>query len=89
MFSGCSSLKELNISHFNINNEINMEYLFSRCSSLKEIKFPIFNPSNTIGMSHMFNKCSNEKQYDNIQFILATLLVLKLERFNSFNEEHP
>ena len=60
MFSGCSSLKELNISHFNINNEINMEYLFSRCSSLNILNLPKFNSNNAIEMSHMFNKCSNE-----------------------------
>ena len=32
MFSGCSSLKELNLSNFNTNNVTNMDYLFSGCS---------------------------------------------------------
>ena len=32
MFSGYSSLKELNISNFNTNNVTDMEYMFSGCS---------------------------------------------------------
>ena len=36
MFCGCSSLKELNLSNFNINNVINMNAMFYGCSSLKE-----------------------------------------------------
>ena len=32
MFSGCESLKELNLSNFNTNNVINMAYMFSGCS---------------------------------------------------------
>ena len=33
MFSGCSSLKELNLSNFNANNVKNMRGMFSRCSN--------------------------------------------------------
>ena len=32
MFSGCSSLKELNLNNFNTNNVTNMENMFNRCS---------------------------------------------------------
>ena len=34
MFSGCSSLKELNFPNFNTNNaiKINMDHMFYRCS---------------------------------------------------------
>jgi len=37
MFSGCSSLKELNLSSFNTNNVTDMGYMFEGCSSLKEL----------------------------------------------------
>ena len=37
MFSGCSSLKKLNISNFNTNNVKDKSYMFSRCISLKEL----------------------------------------------------
>ena len=33
MFSGCSSLKELNLSNFNTNNVINMGLMFDGCSN--------------------------------------------------------
>ena len=32
MFSGCSSLRELNLSNFNTNNVTNMECMFQGCS---------------------------------------------------------
>ena len=33
MFKNCSSLKELNISNFNINNVADMSYMFLGCSN--------------------------------------------------------
>ena len=33
MFSGCSSLKELNLTNFNTNNVTNMDSMFSGCSN--------------------------------------------------------
>ena len=35
MFSGCSTLKKLNLSNFNTNNLTNMEGMFIGCSSRK------------------------------------------------------
>ena len=60
MFSGCSSLKELNLINFNINNVTNMEHMFSRCSSLKELCFNNFNANKLTNIKYMFNGCSNE-----------------------------
>ena len=39
MFSGCSSLKKLNLNNFNTNNVINMSGMFSGC--LDELKLKI------------------------------------------------
>ena len=39
--------------------------------------------------SHKVFNVSNEGHSWNMQLILVTFLVLKLERFNSFNDEHP
>ena len=75
MFSGCSSLKELNLSNFNINNVTYMDGMFYRCSD--DLK------KNIIGKI----KGIKDEQQENIHFILVTLLVLKLLRFNSFNDE--
>ena len=41
MFSGCSSLNDLNLSNFNTNNVTDMSYMFSRC--LDELKLKIRN----------------------------------------------
>ena len=46
MFSGCSSLKELNLSNFNTNNVTDMSWMFFKCSSLKELNISNFNTNN-------------------------------------------
>ena len=56
MFSGCSSLKEINLNNFNTNNVTNMSYMFYGCSSLKELNLNNFNTYNVTNMGHMFNK---------------------------------
>jgi surface protein len=38
MFSGCSSLKELNLNNFNTNNVTYMRYMFNGCSDDLKIK---------------------------------------------------
>jgi surface protein len=61
MFSGYSSLKELNLSNFNTNNVTNMKGMFSGCSSLKELNLSNFNTNNVTKMSYMFYRCSSLK----------------------------
>ena len=46
MFSGCSSLKKLNLSNFNTVNVINMSGMFNSCSSLNEINISYFDIKN-------------------------------------------
>ena len=43
MFSSCSSLKELDLSNFNINKIKNIIGMFSFCYSLKELNLSNFN----------------------------------------------
>ena len=75
MFSGCSSLKELNLNNFNINNVTNMWHMFSGCSSLKELNLNNFNTNNVTNMSYMFSGCLDE-------------LKLKIKsQFKNFKEE--
>ena len=42
MLNECSSLRELNLDHFNTNNLTDMNHMFSVCTSLKELKFKNF-----------------------------------------------
>ena len=60
MFSGCSSLKKLNLSNFNTVNVINMSGMFNSCSSLNEINISYFDIKNATDMVGMFYRCSNE-----------------------------
>ena len=60
MFSGCSSLKELNLSNFNSNNVTDMYCMFDRCSSLKELNLNNFNTNNVTNMRWMFSRCLDE-----------------------------
>ena len=41
LFSGCKSLKKLNLNNFNTNDVTDMIYMFSECSSLKELNLII------------------------------------------------
>ena len=60
MFSGCSSLNELNLNNFNTNNVTDMAYMFYKCSSLKELNINNFNINNLTFVVMMFSKCSDE-----------------------------
>ena len=48
MFNGCSSLQELNISNFRVNNVKIMNDMFNGCASLKELNLSNFNTSHTL-----------------------------------------
>ena len=61
MFSGCSSLKELNFSNFNTNNVTDMSCMFCECSSLIDINLYSFNTNNVTNMSYMFYGCLSLK----------------------------
>ena len=58
MFSGCSSLTELNLSNFNTSAVTNMRYMFYGCSGLTELNVSNFNTSAVKDMSGMFSGCS-------------------------------
>ena len=96
MFIFCSSLEEIDFSNFKTTNIKNMSFMFSSCKSLKNIDLSNFDTNNVTSMDSMFYNCtslkyvnfSNNIQVLNISLISVTLLVLKLERFNSFNIEH-
>jgi len=71
MFSGCSSLKELNLSNFNIFDVNFMSDIFKGCSSLQKLDIN-FDFHSLVVINGMFKGCSNEfknkirTQYENI-----------------------
>ena len=64
MFSGCSSLTSLDLSHFNTQNVTNMSSMFSGCNSLTSLDVSHFNTQNVTNMNSMFSGCRNLTSLD-------------------------
>ena len=54
MFSGCSSLQELDVSNFDTSNVTDMSYMFYGCEALQELNVSNFDTSNVTNMEGMF-----------------------------------
>ena len=57
MFSGCSRLTSLDLSHFNTQNVTDMSGMFYRCWGLTSLDLSHFNTQNVTDMSGMFSRC--------------------------------
>ena len=57
MFSGCSRLTSLDLSHFNTQNVANMGEMFSYCYRLTSLDLSHFNTQNVTAMRNMFYCC--------------------------------
>jgi surface protein len=64
MFSGCSSLKELDLSGFDTAGVDYMGDLFSGCSSLESIDLSSFDTGSVTSMAGMFSGCMSLKTLD-------------------------
>ena len=71
MFTRCSELAELDVTHFNTANVTDMRYMFSDCSNLAELDVTHFNTANVKDMSSMFSDCSNLAKLDVTHFNTA------------------
>ena len=59
MFTGCSSLRLLDISNFNTSKVEDMHYMFRGCSSLTSLNIINFDTSKVKTMYRMFSDCSS------------------------------
>ena len=97
-FSQCSSLKHVDLSHFNTSNVKNMSYMFDRCTNLEDLDLSKFNTSQVKDMSYMFSGCKSLKELDlqnfntsqvtNMSWMFAgceSLKKLNVTRFNTTN----
>ena len=57
MFSGCTSLKELDANKWDTSNVQNMYGMFSRCSVIEKIELDKWDTSKVTTMSWMFDRC--------------------------------
>lgn len=68
MFTGCSGLTSLDVSHFDTSNVTNMYYMFSLCSNLTSLDVSKFNTSNVTSMQGMFVALRKLKNLNLINF---------------------
>ena len=59
MFSGCSTLKNIDLSVFDTSNVTSMIGMFSDCSNLKSLDLSSFDTSHVSNMYSMFSSCYN------------------------------
>ena len=64
MFSDCSGLTSLDLSHFNTRKVSDMSEMFSGCSGLPSLDLSHFNTQNVTDMSGMFSGCSGLTSLD-------------------------
>ena len=83
MFNRCNNLKNINLSHFDIQNVKFICYMFYECENLKNLNLSNFkNNDNGVDMSNMFDKCKNLKMLD----ISSINIVNNNKTFKMFNE---
>ena len=68
MFTNCSSLASLDVTHFNTAKVTNMGYMFSNCSSLTSLDVSHFNTEKVTKMYRMFSSCSSLTSLDVTHF---------------------
>ena len=78
MFSNCSSLTSLDVTHFNTANVTDMGYMFLSCSKLSSLDVSHFNTAKVTKMNSMFSSCSKLTSLDVTHFNTA-----KVTKMNS------
>ena len=76
MFSSCSSLTSLDVTHFNTANVTDMSFMFYSCSSLTSLDVTKFNTANVTDMSNMFLGCSKLTSLDVTNFNTEKVTVM-------------
>ncbi len=77
MFSGCSSLTEVDVSGFNTDNVTNMFGMFKDCSGLTSLNVSRFNTENVTIMDDMFSGCSSLKELDVSGFNTENVTIMR------------
>ena len=75
MFSECSSVKTIDVSNFNTENVVDMQWMFSGCSSLKALDLSSFNTEKVMFMGCMFQNCSSLQSLDLSSFNTENVMV--------------
>lgn len=76
MFGGCSSLKSLDLSSFDVSNVTVMTGMFTGCSSLKSLDLSSFDTSSVTRTNIMFQNCSSLTSLDLTSFDTSSVTVM-------------
>ena len=76
MFTRCSNLAELDVTHFNTANVTNMYEMFNGCSNLVKLDVTHFNTAKVTTMIGMFTDCSNLTELDVTHFNTAKVTIM-------------
>ncbi len=68
MFNECSSLTNLDLSHFDTTNILDLSYMFRNCTNLTEVNLSNFITSKVTTMAVMFKDCTNLQNLDVSKF---------------------
>ena len=82
MFSGCSSLTSLDVTHFNTENVKYMNNMFYSCSSLTSLDVTHFNTAKVGNMNGMFSSCSKLTSLDVTHFNTANVTIMNNMFYN-------
>ena len=77
LFTGCSSLKNLNLADCDFNKVEDMSYMFDWCLSLRVINFERVKCTNVKNIDFMFNKCNNLKSLNMEDFSFDNVCTFK------------
>ena len=98
MFSGCTSLKTINLSNFITENITDMSYMFNGCKNLTNINISNINTQKVTDMSNMFSKCNslrnidlsnfNTKNVTNMSYMFNACKSLKTLNLSNFDTKN-
>ena len=76
MFSGCSSLIELDLSNLNTSDVTDMSYMFQSCSKMINLNLSKFDTSSVKDISHMFRGCSQLIELNLSSFDMSKVITI-------------
>lgn len=85
-FSGCSSLREIDLTPFDLSNLTSTGRFFENCTNLRKIKMPTCNTSNSTDLSYMFQNCVSLAEIDMSSFNLGKITRIASAGLNSLQK---
>ena len=77
MFRNCSSLTQIDLSHFNTSNVTDMGMMFHGCASLTSIDVSSFDTSKVTNMEYLFSGCNKLTSLDVSNFDTSNVTSMK------------